>query len=93
MSNQIQLDLSFMINNPLISKVYNFTTYLLHANQVYSTTNSDSLMIYAQNNISNISSIVVDYLPKSAGSDAIYFIRIPTASIGTLMDLSFGSGY
>jgi hypothetical protein len=93
LSNQIEIDLNFMVKNPLISKAYQFTSYLLHSGQIYSTTNSDSLMIYAQSSISNITSITVDYLPKSAGSDAIYFIRVPTSAINASMDITFGNDF
>ncbi len=50
-------------------------------------------MIFGQNNVTNITSVTLDYLPKSAGSDAVYFIRIPTSSINDSMDLSFGKAF
>lgn len=91
LSNQIEINLNFFIFNPLIGNVYTFTSVLLHAGQVYSTTNPSNITIYTQNNITNISSVTVDYLPKNAGSTAIYFIRISTANIDKYLEVIFGS--
>lgn len=91
-SNILEIKLNVVVNNPLSAGIYWYGSTLQLSGNFYSITNIASLSFYSTPSQPQLNtSISLSVIPKQAGAQAIYVVRVPTQVLSDKLQLNFGS--